>query len=642
MDLWQSDITSFHLARQSRRVYLTVFLDDCSRYVVGFALNMHQRQDLVVEALMSGIARFGKPREVLTDQGRQYFAWRGKSAFQKLLVNEGIQHVVARAHHPETVGKCERLWVLNDNDTSRLTTTTLPGFCESGLVRNPRPWLGLGDWILRTSDRQVRRLMEEHARDGSVGRAALRADMDEKTARKYLKVGKMPSELVKARSWRTRPDPLETDWSDVVKLLEGAPDLEAVAVMDYLVERFPERYRPGQVRTLQRKLRRWRAEHGPAKRVFFPQDHRPGEAMQTDFTWATELGVTILGEVLEHLICHSVLPFSNWEWPTVCRSESMVAIKRGVQAAVFRLGRTPRYHQTDHSTGATHDIGDGMRGFNRDYLALMVHFGMEPRTIAVGEKEQNGDVESLNGAFKRRVRQALLLRGSTDFESVAAYEKWLQGVAEKANQGRRDKIAEDVNAMTPVAVDRLPEFTEEACRVRSWSTIRVKHNTYSVPSQLIGEVVRVRIFEDRIEVWYAGERREVMERLIGQDRARINYRHIIDSLVRKSAAFERYRFREALFPTLIFRMTYDRLRAALPERDADIEYLRILHLSARTLESKVEQALVKFLESGAVPMAQEIKNCVAPEPTAVPEIAAPIVSLTEYDGLLVRVKGVAS
>jgi Mu transposase, C-terminal domain len=484
--------------------------------------------------------------------------------------------------------------------------------------------------------------MEEHAKDGSVGRAALRADMDEKTARKYLRSGKLPSELVAQRSWRTRRDPFEANWNDVLKLLEDAPDLEAVALMGHLIERFPERYRQGQVRTLQRKLRRWRAEHGPAKRVFFPQEHRPGEAMQTDFTHGTELGVTILGELLVHLICHSVLPFSNWEWPTVCRSESMAAIKRGVQSAVFRLGRTPQYHQTDHSTGATHDIGDGLRGFNRDYEALMSHFGMTPRTIAIGEKEQNGDVESLNGAFKRRVRQALLLRGSSNFENVAAYERWLQEIAEKANQGRREKIAEELEAMTPVAVDRLPEFTEESCRVRSWSTIRVKHNTYSVPSQLIGEIVRVRIYEDRIEVWYAGERREVMERLIGQQGAQINYRHIIESLIRKPAAFARYRFREALFPTLVFRMTYDRLRAALPERDADIEYLRILHLSARTLESRVEQTLVNLLEAGAVPVAKDVKARVAPEPTAVPDIAAPVVTLTDYDGLLSRMKGVAS
>ncbi len=109
-ELWQSDITSYVLRRQGRRVYLTVFLDDHSRYVVAWALATHQRTPLVTEPLLEGIARFGKPREVLTDQGRQYYAWRGKSGFQKLLQREGIAHVVSRAHHPETLGKCERLW----------------------------------------------------------------------------------------------------------------------------------------------------------------------------------------------------------------------------------------------------------------------------------------------------------------------------------------------------------------------------------------------------------------------------------------------------------------------------------------------------------------------------------------------------
>lgn len=109
-ELWQTDITSFLLTRHSQRVYLTVFLDDYSRYIVSWGLYLYQKQDIVIETLLSGIERFGKPKEVLSDQGRQYFAWRGKSDFQKLLIREGIQHVVARTHHPQTVGKTERFW----------------------------------------------------------------------------------------------------------------------------------------------------------------------------------------------------------------------------------------------------------------------------------------------------------------------------------------------------------------------------------------------------------------------------------------------------------------------------------------------------------------------------------------------------
>lgn len=110
MQLWQSDITSYMMTRHSQRVYLTVFMDDCSRYIVSWNLAVRQTTEFVCEALLKGVARFGKPEEVLTDQGRQYFAWRGKSDFQRVLDREGIKHVVSRSHHPQTLGKCERFW----------------------------------------------------------------------------------------------------------------------------------------------------------------------------------------------------------------------------------------------------------------------------------------------------------------------------------------------------------------------------------------------------------------------------------------------------------------------------------------------------------------------------------------------------
>ena len=124
--LWQSDITSYVLPGSGLRTYLTVFLDDHSRFIVSWALALHQRQELVVEALLTGIERFGKPEEVLTDQGRQYYAWRGRSGFQKLLIKQGIHHVVARSHHPQTLGKCERLWkTLGEEFWSRTTPRSL-------------------------------------------------------------------------------------------------------------------------------------------------------------------------------------------------------------------------------------------------------------------------------------------------------------------------------------------------------------------------------------------------------------------------------------------------------------------------------------------------------------------------------------
>lgn len=110
MQLWQTDITSFVLARNGTRVYLTVFLDDYSRYIVAWNLQLRQTSEFVMNTVLDGFQNYGKPEEILTDQGRQYFSWRGKSDFQRMLDKEGIKHVVARSHHPQTVGKCERLW----------------------------------------------------------------------------------------------------------------------------------------------------------------------------------------------------------------------------------------------------------------------------------------------------------------------------------------------------------------------------------------------------------------------------------------------------------------------------------------------------------------------------------------------------
>lgn len=477
--------------------------------------------------------------------------------------------------------------------------------------------------------------MEEIEKHGGMGLAAMRAGMDRKTARKYVRRGKLPSELRKPHSWRTREDPFAEDWARLMEMLEEAPELEATTLFDHLAGLKPEAYTPGQVRTLQRRIREWRAQRGPEREVFFPQAHRPGEAMQTDFTHATVLRVTICAEPFDHQLCHSVLPFSNWEWATVCQSESMAALKRGVQSTLFRLGRVPEFHQTDNSTAATHDLGRGKRGFNEEYLGLMVHLGMKPRTIEIGEKEQNGDIEASHGVLKRRLEQHLLLRGSRDFESREVYEQWLWEKLEAANRLRQPKVAEELAVMRPLMVSRLPEYRPESVVVTSWSTIRVRRNTYSVPSRLIGETLRVHVYEQRLEVYHGGVLQLEVERLRGEGGHRINYRHVIWSLVQKPGAFARYRYREDLFPSLVFRRAYDALSEKLDEpRRADIEYLRILHLAASTMESEVEAAVQRLLDAGECPRADAVKCVVAPERIEVPALDVPTVDLSSYDGLL--------
>lgn len=486
-----------------------------------------------------------------------------------------------------------------------------------------------------TTDAQVRRLMEQMSKNRRIGVAAIRSGMDRKTARKYVKEGRMPSQMKADHGWRTRSDPFARVWeSDILPRLRDAPELEAKALFEDLLRRRPGEFDPGQVRTLQRKVKQWRAAEGPAKEVFFPQNHRPGEAAQTDFTSTNELGVTIGSVSFSHLLCHVVLPYSNWEWVTVCQSESLAALRRGTQAAFFQLGCVPKFHQTDNSTAATHDLSDGKRGFNADYTALMSHLGMTPRTTEVGEKEQNGDVESLHGALKRRLKQHLALRGSRDFESVAQYETWLQGICQLANQTRMSRIREELAVMRPLAVERLPEYSETEVRVSEWSTIRIKNNSYSVPSRLIGEWLRARVYDDRLEVYYAGRLQLSVGRLLGESKHRIDYRHIIWSLVRKPGAFERYRYRDELFPTMAFRRAYDALCAKLSGRRADIDYLRILHLAAATMEHDVEAAVVLLLDEGQVPTFEAVKALVQPDAIEVPALSSLQADLSAYDELL--------
>lgn len=485
-----------------------------------------------------------------------------------------------------------------------------------------------------TTDAQARKLMKEYQKQGTIGKAALRAGMSRNTAAKYLKSGRLPSEEVKERTWRTRPDPFAEDWAEMAARLTAAPELAAKTLFLDLCRRHPGRYEPGQLRTLQRRIKQWRAAEGPEKEVFFAQEHRAGEAIQTDFTNANGLGVTLGGEAFPHLLCHSVLPHSNWGWVSVCLSESMSALRRGVQACLFELGHVPVWHQTDNSTAATHDLRSGKRGFNEEYEGLMRHFGMKPRTIEVGKKHQNGDVESSNRWLKDRLEQHLLLRGNRDFPDRQTYEQWVREVQRQANSQHRVHFLDELKAMRGLSATRLAEYSEHKVRVTSWSTIRVKLKTYSVPSRLIRETVNVRLFEDRLEVLYGGKVQLVTERLRGSAQRRIDYRHMIWSLVKKPGAFARYRYRDELFPSLAFRQTYDALAQAHVPHVADREYLRVLHLAASTLETEVAQVLAELHVEGVVPDFERVRPRLPSSRPAVPEVEPLEVNLREYDALL--------
>jgi len=464
--------------------------------------------------------------------------------------------------------------------------------------------------------------------------AAAKAGMCEKTARKYRRSGKLPSETEKPHEWRTRPDPFCEVWEEVRELLETNPRLEAKTLFEDLQRRYPGRFQDGQLRTLQRRVKAWRALEGPEREVFFVQEHPPGLLCQSDFTHMADLCVTINRQAFDHLVYHFVLTHSNWETGTVCFSESFESLSDGLQNALFALGAVPQAHQTDRLTSAVTSLGDEVK-FTDRYHALLRHYQLEARKTQASSPNENGDVEQRHHRFKRAVDQALMLRGSRDFESREAYESFLRNLFNQLNAGRRERLANEFKHMRALPSSRLGAFKKLQCKVGQGSTINVERNIYSVNSRLIGERVEVRVYAEYVEVWYAQKKVDTIPRLRGRSRHRINYRHVIGWLVRKPGAFEHYRYLDDLFPTSRFRMAYDALLRQLPHR-ASKEYLKILHLAARENETAVDESLRFLIDTEEAIRAETIETMVR-EATALPavtDVTIDDIDLEHYDAFL--------
>lgn len=485
------------------------------------------------------------------------------------------------------------------------------------------------------TDNQVRRLMKLIQTEKTFSIAASKAGMDEKTARKYRRSGKLPSEMLPERSWQTRENRFVDVWVDVVLKLELNPGLEAKTLFEDLQRRYPGRFADGLLRTLQRRIKRWRALKGPAKDVIFPQKHRPGVLCQSDFTHMGDLDVTIQGQPFEHLIYHFVLTYSNWETGTLCFSESFESLSEGLQNALWELGGAPMSHQTDRLTAAVNKP-DNPEEFTQRYQGLLKHYALEGRRTQAASPHENGDIEQRHHRFKRALDQSLMLRGSRDFSSRQEYTHYIRKLFEQLNLGRKQRFSEEIEVLR-----RLPEKKLETCKriqvkVGPSSTIHVNHNTYSVDSRLIKASVTVRLYAEYLEVWYAQKRIELLPRLRGDGKYYIQYRHIIDSLIRKPGAFENYRYRDALFPCSRFRLAYDSLRQRHAPSVANKEYLRILYLAAKENEAAVDAALHGLIDRDELITADTVEAIVKSglKPTPKREVAIDDVELAAYDELL--------
>jgi hypothetical protein len=484
------------------------------------------------------------------------------------------------------------------------------------------------------TDQQARRLMTLNQKEKSLSVAAAKAGMSENTARKYLRSGVLPSQCKPDRYWRTRYDPFEDVWEDIQEKIEVNPGFEAKTLFEWLQRESPGKYSDGQLRTLQRRIKYWRATEGPAKEVYFTQVHEPGILSESDFTHMSDLGITISGEPFDHLIYHFVLTYSNWEAGTICFSESFESLKEGLQNALWELGGVPERHQTDRLTTAVQKTSHPDE-FTQNYMGLLRHYGLNGRKIQTGKANENGDVEQRHHRFKRAVDQALLLREDRDFASREEYASFLKKLFVRLNAGRQERFQEELQVLKALPARRLEDYTPVQVKVGPSSTIRVKKNVYSVHSRLIGESADVRIYADHLEVWYAQRKVEYMPRMMGSRKHHIQYRHIIDWLVRKPGAFENYRYREDLFPSSYFRMAYDFLKDQNPGKGHK-EYLKILSLAAKETESGVEDAIRWLLEEDHPISADKIESILKTNQAIPPatEIKVYEIDLSLYDKLL--------
>jgi len=465
--------------------------------------------------------------------------------------------------------------------------------------------------------------------------AADLAGMSVKTARKYLRSGQLPSRCKVEHTWKTHEDAFEPDWPWLKDFLEANSGVEAKSLFEHLQRERPGRYTDKQLRTFQRRVKQWKALEGPGQEVFFPQLYKAGHWCESDFTRMKAMGVTICGKLFDHMLYHFVLCYCNWETGSICFSESYESLSAGLQDALWKLGGVPKYHKTDNLTAAVKPVGKP-KEFTERYTAFAGYYGFESCKTQPNCPHENGDVEQSHNRFKKAVDQALILRGSRDFAGREEYEMFLSKLFDQLNAGRRERFNEELKHLRQLPVRRYDDYSEYKCTVSRFSTIRVLKNSYSVHSRLMCERVKVRVYAERLEVWYAQRRIEIMPRLHGENGHLINYRHIIDWLVRKPGAFENYLYKDDLFPTSCFRIAYDLLKNRYGAKSANKQYLKILEMAAKDGEALVNEALRFLINTDFELGFETVKQLVhsRQKPPAVTDVYVEEVDLSMYDQLL--------
>jgi transposase InsO family protein len=490
----------------------------------------------------------------------------------------------------------------------------------------------------RITDLQVTKystLRAKHTQES----AAAKTGISLSSAQRIERVDVLPSQRG-VRTWRTRIDPLELVWqSEVVPLMERAPALMAVTVLEELQRREPGRFAESVLRTLQRRMRQWRAEHGAEREIYFAQEHPPGRLGLSDFTVADELGVFIAGAAFAHRLYQFTFAHSGWRHARVVRGgESFQALTIGLQDALWMAGGVPEEHRTDSLSAAFNNLAE-QEELTRRYEDLCEHYGVRASRNNLGQSHENGSIESRQGSLKRALEQTLLLRGTSEFADVPAYEQFVAETVRRLNaRCARAWEAERVK-LRPLPARRTVDFEEIDARVTKFGVFAAKSGLYSVPSRLAGHRLKVRLYSVHLEAWLGGVKVFECERLYGNTEERhpkrIDWRHMLPSLKRKPGAFARWVLRDAMFPRSEYAQTWQRLRERLEERAACRLMVDLLDLADQAnVVAELAGVLAQLHESNGLPNIDELRERFAPRPTRMPVVEVVLPATAVYDELL--------
>ena len=496
-----------------------------------------------------------------------------------------------------------------------------------------------GNWVpgKRITDRQVNEYKRYRLVHGQEA-AAAKTGLSVRTARRIETADTLPSQRG-ARTWRTREDPLARVWdAEVVPLLEGDAQLNGMTLLEELQRRHPGLYPQGVLRTLQRRMRQWRAVNGAEREVYFAQEHPPGRLGLSDFTVADGLQVVIGGDAFGHRLYQFALAHSGWRHAEVVESgESFAALSAGLQAALWRLGGVPEEHRTDSLSAAFNNLAEREELTGR-YAGLCAHYGMRASRCNPGQSHENGSIESRNGSLKTAIDQALRLRGTRRFETREDYAALVATVVQRMNARLGKRLEAEREVLRALPARRTAEYAEVAVRVSKFGTFMVNRVLYSATSRLIGHRLMVREYAEHIEGWLGGVC--VLRAARGKKSADsrwgkvIDYRHLVEALKRKPSALARWVHRDAAFPRPVYRQTWERLSAARPEREACRTMVGLLALAAKGHEAQLAGELEQLIEIDALPCIEAITQLLAPPATQIPTVRIELPALARYDAML--------